>query len=115
MSTTSTEYLTTITNNELESYPFDDNGKAAFYKLIFTKYCNDNNIEPNWDKCERFCATKITVAKNIVDYWQETMMNDDPTMDMLKFSQTMCILGPKWDDSLSDNQVLLEPDCIVFA
>lgn len=98
--------LLTLTPEQIENHPFIKDGHASFYNLIQT-LCN-----PKGKEIRSLDCTKILIANNIQDSWFENAKKTG--LDTTDLGMVLLCHGPKVDTTLSDNTVLLEPNCITF-
>lgn len=94
------------TEDEIRNNPFVNEEHApAFYMMLGSKLCN------SWDNVVGIDCRKIEVAKNIIDQWYETIPN---LLGVTEADLSMCLLmsGPKQNDQLPANTVLLEKGAI---
>lgn len=86
---------------------FDDykDGIEKFYENVMKRF--GTKLAPN----DKYDCTKIDISKNIQDYWFDYYEGQGASS--CDVAMMLLMMGPKVDESLSDNKVFLYPGFIV--
>lgn len=95
-----------MTSEQIAEHPFVKDGLPAFY--YFVSRCLKHN--PEADNI-RFDCCKITIAKNIQDYWMDNLPEGVSRTSM---AMGLCMSGPKVDDKLEYNEIEVEEGFIEY-
>ena len=95
-----------MTDKQIAEHPFVKDGLPAFY--YFVTRCLGHN--PEADDI-RFDCRKITIAKNIQDYWMDNLPQG---VSRTSLAMGLCMSGPKVNDKLEDNEIEVEEGFIEY-
>lgn len=101
--------LINLTQTDIENNPFIKDGQLHFYRFLIERI---TGITYDPKKIKTVDCTKISISRNISEYWKETVEKDS-SMAEDDFAFLMFIHGPKVNENLRNNQILLEPYSII--
>ena len=95
-----------LSNEQIEEYPFVKDGRPAFYFYLARQLGHNPEEADNI----RFDCTKINISNNIQDKW----FCGIPQSQKTSFAMLLVCSGPKTDDSLPDNVIMIDDGFISY-